>query len=49
MDYSRYPCLKYAYEAGITGHSMPTVLNTANEAAVKLFLEKRLNFLILKK
>lgn len=45
MDYNRYPCLKYAYDAGITAHSMPAVLNAANEAAVKLFLENKIKFL----
>ncbi len=45
LDFKRYPCLKYAYEAGSTGHSMPTVLNAANEAAVALFLQEKIPFL----
>lgn len=45
MDYQRYPCLKYAYESGRIGHSMPTVLNAANEVAVKLFLDGKIKFL----
>ncbi len=45
MDLNRYPCLKYAYDAGIAGHSYPTVLNAANEAGVKLFLEEKIGFL----
>ena len=40
MDFTRYPCLQFAYEAGKMGGTMPTVLNAANEAAVaQAFLE----------
>ena len=45
MDFTRYPCLQYAYEAGKIGGTMPTVLNAANEAAVANFLEGRIPFL----
>ncbi len=45
MDFDRFPCLQYAYEAGKTGGTMPTVLNAANEAAVGLFLERKIPFL----
>ena len=45
MDFTRYPCLQYAYEAGKIGGTMPTVLNAANEAAVANFLEGRISFL----
>ncbi len=45
MDFNRYPCLQYAYEAGKIGGTMPTVLNAANEAAVANFLEGRISFL----
>lgn len=45
MDFSRFPCLGYAYEAGKIGGTMPTVLNAANEAAVAGFLEGRISFL----
>lgn len=34
-----------ALRAGRTGGTMPTVFNAANEAAVKLFLERRITFL----
>jgi len=44
-DYKRFPCLGLAFAAGRTGHSMPTVLNAANEIAVELFLDGRLGFL----
>ncbi|MFV8827183.1 1-deoxy-D-xylulose-5-phosphate reductoisomerase [Alkalihalobacterium sp. APHAB7] len=44
-DFERYRCLKFAYEAGRTGGTMPTVLNAANEVAVAAFLEKKIMFL----
>ena len=37
--------LKLAYQAGRAGGSMPTVYNAANERAVELFLERRINYL----
>ena len=45
MDLDRFRCLKFAYEAGKTGGSYPTVLNAANEAAVAAFLQVRITFL----
>ena len=42
---NRFPCLKMAIEAGKKGGIYPTVLNAANEAAVKLFLEDKITFL----
>ncbi|MBN2541614.1 1-deoxy-D-xylulose-5-phosphate reductoisomerase [bacterium] len=42
-DHKRFPCLRLAYEALHKGGSFPVVLNAANEAAVQLFLEKRIN------
>ena len=45
MNFTRYPCLQYAYEAGKIGGTMPTVLNAANEAAVGLFLHGHISFL----
>ncbi|MDE5412932.1 1-deoxy-D-xylulose-5-phosphate reductoisomerase [Alkalihalobacterium chitinilyticum] len=44
-DFERYRCLKFAYEAGRSGGTMPTVLNAANEVAVAAFLENRITFL----
>lgn len=43
-DLSKFPCLRYAYKALKIGKSMPAVLNAANEEAVKLFLEDRIDF-----
>lgn len=37
--------LSFAYDAGRTGGSMPTVLNAANEKAVALFLQKKISFI----
>ena len=45
MDFVRYPCLQFAYEAGKMGGTMTTVLNAANEAAVAAFLSGRISFL----
>lgn len=45
MDFTRYPCLQFAYKAGKMGGTMTTVLNAANEAAVSAFLSGKVNFL----
>ncbi|WP_064093680.1 1-deoxy-D-xylulose-5-phosphate reductoisomerase [Rossellomorea aquimaris] len=45
MNYERFRCLHFAYEAGRIGGSMTTVLNAANEAAVALFLDNKIAFL----
>ncbi|MEW9501271.1 1-deoxy-D-xylulose-5-phosphate reductoisomerase [Jeotgalibacillus marinus] len=45
MDLDRFRCLAFAYDAGRTGGTMPTVLNAANEAAVDLFLKGTIGFL----
>lgn len=39
-----FPCLKYAYQAGEEGGTMPAVLNAANEIAVAKFLDGKLKF-----
>ncbi|NMG11614.1 1-deoxy-D-xylulose-5-phosphate reductoisomerase [Brasilonema sp. UFV-L1] len=44
-DHQKYPCMQLAYAAGRAGGCMPAVLNAANEQAVSLFLEKRIQFL----
>lgn len=44
-DFNRFPCLGLAYEALNIGGTMPTVLNAANEMAVKAFLEGRIHFI----
>lgn len=45
MDMNRFPLLKLAYEVGKMGGIMPMVYNTANEVAVKLFLDGKIKFL----
>ena len=44
-DSEMFPCLKYAYEAGTIGGTLPAVINTANEIAVRAFLENKIRFL----
>ena len=44
-DKDTFRCLSLAYEAGRIGHTMPCVLNGANEVAVSLFLQKKIGFL----
>lgn len=44
-DFDRYRCLGFAYKAGKIGGTMPTVLNAANEEAVRLFLNGQITFL----
>ena len=44
-DFERFPCLKYAYEAGRIGGTMGTVLNAANEVVVHAFLGNKIRFL----
>lgn len=44
-DTETFHGLALAYEAGKRGGSMPTVFNAANEKAVALFLQKKIQFL----
>jgi 1-deoxy-D-xylulose-5-phosphate reductoisomerase len=44
-DYQRFPALSLAREALAAGGAAPTILNAANEVAVRLFLEGRIGFL----
>ncbi len=43
-DFDSFPCLKLAIEAGKKGGTYPAVLCAADEAAVQLFLDKRIKF-----
>lgn len=45
LDFERYPCVKMAIDSGKSGGSFTTVFNSANEEAVKLFLENKISFL----
>lgn len=44
-DFEKFPCLKYGYQAGEIGGTMPTVLNAANEVAVDLFIRRKIVFM----
>ncbi|MGI6307891.1 MAG: 1-deoxy-D-xylulose-5-phosphate reductoisomerase [Dethiobacteria bacterium] len=44
-DLESFPCLRYAYQAGELGGTMPAVLNAANEIAVEKFLGGQIPFL----
>ncbi len=43
-DFNKFPCLKLAIEAGRKGGTYPTVLSSADEIAVELFLSGRIKF-----
>lgn len=45
LDFERFRCIAFAYEAGKAGGTLPAVLNAANEAAVELFLNEKISFL----
>ncbi len=45
IDYSRFPCLQLAIEAGKKGGTYPAVLCAADEIAVNLFLNRQISFL----
>lgn len=44
-DLNKFPALALAYKAGRLGHSYPTVLNSANEIAVELYLKNKIHYL----
>lgn len=48
-DFNVFSCLKLAFEAGKTKGLMPAILNGANEAAVDLFLQKKIAYLDIEK
>lgn len=43
-DTKKFPCLKYVYEAGKIGGTMPAALNAANEKAVEYFLKGKISY-----
>ena len=49
MSFERFPLLKLAYEVGLKGGNLPAIMNGANEAAVALFLEEKISFLMIEK
>jgi len=44
IDYSIFPCLQLALDAGKKGGTHPAVLCAADDIVVELFLEKQINF-----
>jgi len=44
-DFSRFPCLRLAYDALSAGGTAPAILNAANEIAVEAFLAERIGFM----
>ncbi|MDP7476747.1 MAG: 1-deoxy-D-xylulose-5-phosphate reductoisomerase [Candidatus Woesearchaeota archaeon] len=44
-NFELFPCLKYAYDAGNIGGTIPAVLNAVNEVAVYAFLDNKIKFL----
>jgi len=44
INYSMFPCLQLALEAGKKGGTYPSVLCAADEIAVELFLKQQINF-----
>jgi 1-deoxy-D-xylulose-5-phosphate reductoisomerase len=43
-DYDRYPCLKLAMQASVSGQGATTALNAANEIAVDAFLKEKIRY-----
>ena len=43
-DRKMFPCLDMAYKASSQGGGMPCVMNAANEAAVKMFMQEKIKF-----
>jgi len=44
-DFEKFPLCKLAFDVGNQGHTYPVVFNAANEAAVSLFLAKKIGFM----
>lgn len=49
MNVERFPLLRLAYQVGRAKGIMPAIYNASNEAAVALFLEKKITFLEIEK
>lgn len=44
-DLIKFPCLSLSYEACRIGHTLPAILNAANEIVVEAFLNQKISFL----
>ncbi len=45
VDYKKFPCLRIAFEVLKEGGNIPCIMNAADDACVKLFMEERIGFL----
>ncbi|MBQ7256687.1 MAG: 1-deoxy-D-xylulose-5-phosphate reductoisomerase [Abditibacteriota bacterium] len=45
IDYKKFPCLKIAFEVLKEGGNIPCIMNAADDACVKLFMEEKIGFL----
>lgn len=48
-DFSRFPCLKLALDAGKKGGTAPVALSSSNEVAVQAFIEGKISFMSIPK
>ncbi len=46
-DFDKFPCLSLAFDACKEGHTLPAVLNAANEVVVQAVLEKKIAFVLI--
>jgi len=44
VDYEKFKCIKFAYDAGKLGGTYPTALNVSNDIAVDMFLKDKIKF-----
>jgi 1-deoxy-D-xylulose-5-phosphate reductoisomerase len=45
VDFEKFPCLSHAYTATKVGGTLPTVLSSADEVAVRAFLNEHIGFM----
>jgi len=48
-DFSRFPCLRLALQAGRRGGTAPVALSSSNEEAVKAFIQRKISFMSIPK
>ncbi len=48
-EFTRFPCLKYAFQAAKIGGTMPAVMSAADEVAVQSFLDNKIGFIQISK
>ena len=45
VDYNKFPCLKIAFDVLKEGGNIPCIMNGADDACVRLFMEEKIGFL----